>query len=161
MDVAYSKLIMDGIEKTDLNPKEVDDVITGCAYQRDENWTYGRKHPVFLSNLLTEVTSMAVHRACASSMNSLSIGAMEIMSGNSAIVMAGGFKHMTHVPRLSNKLCTPLLEDKKYSGYRMKEAYNMEVTAENLALLREISREDMDRYLLESHRRVSKPTLSG
>ncbi|MEM0134068.1 MAG: acetyl-CoA C-acetyltransferase [Thermoplasmatales archaeon] len=161
MDVAYSKLIMDGIEKTGLNPKEIDDVVTGCAYQRDENWMYGGRHPVFLSNLPPEVTSMAVDRACASSMNSVSIGAMEIMSGNSDIVMAGGFEHMTHVPRLSNKLCTPLLEDKKYSEYRMKEAYNMGLTAENLALLKGINRYDMDRYSLESHSRASKATQNG
>lgn len=161
MDVAYSELIKDAVEKTGIKPKDVDDVITGCAYQRDENWMYGGRHPVFLSGFPFEVTSMTVDRACASSMNSIAAGAMEISSGNSDIVIAGGFEHMTHVPRLSNKLCTPLIEDPKYSEYRMKEAYNMGFTAENLAQLRGIKREELDRYSLESHRKASKATESG
>lgn len=161
MDVAYSKLIMDAIEQTGINPKDIDDVITGCAYQRDENWMYGGRHPVFLSNLPFEVPAMSVDRACASSMNSVSTGAMEILSGNSDIVFAGGFEHMTHIPRLSNKLCTPLLEDPKFSEYRMNEAYNMGLTAESLASLRGITREDMDRYSLESHRKAFRSTENG
>lgn len=161
MDVAYSELIKDAIEKTGIKPGDIDDVITGCAYQRDENWTYGGRHPVFLSGLPFEVPSMSVDRACASSMNSISAGAMEILSGNSNIVIAGGFEHMTHIPRLSNKLCTPLTDDPRYSKYRMKEAYNMGLTAENLAGQNGISREDMDRYSLESHRKAHSATESG
>ncbi len=161
MDVAYSQLIRDAVEKTGIKPTDIDDVITGSAYQRDENWMYGGRHPVFLAGLPFEVTSMTVDRACASSMNSVSTGAMEILSGNSDIVFAGGFEHMTHIPRLSNKLCTPLIEDPKYSEYRMKEAYNMGITAENLARFKGISREEMDRYSLESHKRAFKATEDG
>ncbi|MEM3829897.1 MAG: beta-ketoacyl synthase N-terminal-like domain-containing protein, partial [Conexivisphaerales archaeon] len=146
MDIAYSELIKDAINVLGINPSNIDDVITGCAYQRDENWTYGGRHPVFLSNLPFEVPSMALDRACASSMNAVSVGAMEIESGYSDLVFAGGFEHMTHVPRLSNKLCTPLLEESKYSDYRMKEAYSMGQTAENLAELRGITRREMDEY---------------
>lgn len=161
MDVAYSLLIRDAIDNLGINPINIDDVITGCAYQRDENWTYGGRHPVFLSHLPYEVPSMAVDRACASSMNAVAIGAMEISSGNSDIVFAGGFEHMTHVPRLSNKLCTPLLEDQIYAEYKMAEAYNMGLTAENLAQLRNITREEMDEYALESHKRASTATENG
>lgn len=161
MDIAYSELIKDAINVLGINPSNIDDVITGCAYQRDENWTYGGRHPVFLSNLPFEVTSMALDRACASSMNAVSVGAMEIASGYSDLVFAGGFEHMTHVPRLSNKLCTPLLEESKYSDYRMKEAYSMGQTAENLAELRGITRREMDEYSLASHRKASKATETG
>jgi len=161
MDVAYSKLIEDALNSTGINPHEINDVITGCAYQRDENWTYGGRHPVFLSKLPYDVPSMAVDRACASSMNAVSIGVMEIAGGSSEVVFAGGFEHMTHVPRLSNKLCTPLLEDSEYSGYRMKEAYNMGLTAENLAELRGITRADMDEFAMGSHKKANESTESG
>lgn len=161
MDVAYSTLITDAIKHTGINPLDIDDVVTGCAYQRDENWTYGGRHPVFLSGLPFEVPSMAIDRACASSMNSISAGAMEIISGNSDIVFAGGFEHMTHVPRLSNKLCDALIGDVKFSKYRMKEAYNMGLTAENLAKLRNITRKEMDSYSLESHKRAYNVTENG
>lgn len=161
MDIVYSKLIQDALNSMEIKSTEIDDVITGCAYQRDENWTYGGRHPVFLSKLPYEVPSMAVDRACASSMNAVSIGAMEIASGNSDIVFAGGFEHMTHVPRLSNKLCTPLLENNEYSNYRMKEAYNMGLTAENLAEMRGITREEMDKYSVRSHMKANESTESG
>ena len=161
MDVAYSKLIEDALKNTGINPHDIDDVITGSAYQRDENWTYGGRHPVFLSKLPYDVPSMAVDRACASSMNAVSIGAMEIAGGSSEVVFAGGFEHMTHIPRLSNKLCTPLLEDLEYSDYRMKEAYNMGLTAENLAELRGITRADMDEFAVESHKKANESTDSG
>ena len=161
MDVAYSKLIEDALNSTRINPDEINDVITGCAYQRDENWTYGGRHPVFLSKLPYDVPSMAVDRACASSMNAVSIGVMEIAGGSSEVVFAGGFEHMTHIPRLSNKLCNPLLEDSEYSDYRMKEAYNMGLTAENLAELRGITRAEMDRFALESHKKANESTESG
>ena len=161
MDVAYSKLIEDALNSTRINPDEINDVITGCAYQRDENWTYGGRHPVFLSKLPYDVPSMAVDRACASSMNAVSIGVMEIAGGSSEVVFAGGFEHMTHIPRLSNKLCNPLLEDSEYSDYRMKEAYNMGLTAENLAELRRVTRAEMDRFALESHKKANESTESG
>ena len=161
MDVAYSKLIEDALNSTGINPHEINDVITGCAYQRDENWTYGGRHPVFLSKLPYDVPSMAVDRACASSMNAVSIGVMEIAGGSSEVVFAGGFEHMTHIPRLSNKLCNPLLEDSEYSDYRMKEAYNMGLTAENLAELRRVTRAEMDRFALESHKKANESTESG
>ncbi len=161
MDVAYSKLIEDALKNTGINPHDIDDVITGSAYQRDENWTYGGRHPVFLSKLPYDVPSMAVDRACASSMNAVSIGAMEIAGGSSEVVLAGGFEHMTHIPRLSNKLCTPLLDDPGYSDYRMKEAYNMGLTAENLAELRAVTRADMDEFSLRSHKKANDSTESG
>lgn len=161
MDVAYSRLIEDALNSTGINPHEIDDVITGCAYQRDENWTYGGRHPVFLSKLPYDVPSMAVDRACASSMNAVSIGAMEIAGGSSDLVFAGGFEHMTHIPRLSNRLCTPLIEDQQYSDYRMKEAYNMGLTAENLAELRGITRTEMDELSLRSHKKANESTESG
>lgn len=161
MDQVLGKLIQDAVTKTGIDHNEIDDVITGGAYQRDENWTYGGRHPVLLSKLPVTVPSMAVDRACASSLNAVSVGAMEISSGLSDLVLAGGIEHMTHIPRLSNKLCTPLLEDSTYSDLRMKEAYNMGVTAENLASLSGIGRSEMDEFSLRSHKLATEAAKSG
>lgn len=152
MDYALSLLIADSVTATNIKPQEIDDVITGCAYQRDENWTFGGRHPVFLARLPTTVPSMAVDRACSSSLNALSIGAMEIMTGNADVVLAGGFEHMTHVPRLSNRLCDALLEDESYAPYDMRTGYYMGLTAEKLAEMAGIGREEMDEFALRSHR---------
>lgn len=161
MDQVLGELIRDAITKSGIDQNEIDDVITGGAYQRDENWTYGGRHPVLLSKLPVTVPSMAVDRACASSLNAVAVGAMEISTGLSDIVLAGGIEHMTHIPRLSNKLCTPLLEDSTYSNLRMKEAYNMGITAENLASLSGIVRSEMDEFSLRSHKLASEGIESG
>ncbi len=152
MDAALSGLISDSVSATGARPGEIEDVIVGCAYQRDENWTFGGRHPVFLAKLPSSVPSMAVDRACSSSLNALSIGAMEIMTGNADIVLAGGMEHMTHVPRLSNRLCDALLEDGAYAEYDMKTGYYMGLTAEKLANVSGTGREEMDEFALRSHR---------
>ncbi len=161
MDYALSLLIRNAVEETSIRPPEIGDVVIGCAYQRDENWTFGGRHPVFLAGLPAEVPSMALDRACSSSLNALSIGAMEIMTGHADIVLAGGMEHMTHIPRLSNKLCEPLLTDGRYSAYRMDTGYNMGLTAEHLAKQRGFSRADMDAYALRSHKLASAAAADG
>lgn len=161
MDVALSKLIADAVTSTGARPEEIGDVIVGCAYQRDENWTFGGRHPVFLAGLPYTIPSMAIDRACSSSLNALSIGAMEIMTGNSDVVLASGLEHMTHVPRLSNRLCEPLMEDSAYARYGMRTGYYMGLTAEKLAAITGIGREAMDAYSLRSHRLASAACADG
>ncbi len=161
MDYALSLLISDAVSATGIRPQEIDDVITGCAYQRDENWTFGGRHPVLLAHMPSTVPSMAVDRACSSSLNALSIGAMEIMTGNADIVLAGGFEHMTHVPRLSNRLCDALLEDESYKQYDMRTGYYMGLTAEKLAEKAVIGREEMDEFALRSHRLAARSYEEG
>ncbi|EQD78590.1 acetyl-CoA acetyltransferase, partial [mine drainage metagenome] len=107
MDEVLSLLINDSISSTGVRAAEISDLITGCALQADENWTYGGKHPALLSKLPVSVPSMALDRACSSSLNAISIGAMEIMTGNADIVLAGGMEHMTHVPLSNNPHVKP------------------------------------------------------
>ena len=95
MDVLFSNLIRDSLN-TGITPEEIGDVITGCAIQAGENWTYGGRHQVLLSELPVSVPSMSIDRACSSSLNAITIGTMEIQTGNSDIVLAGGMEHMTH-----------------------------------------------------------------
>ncbi|KAA8922424.1 acetyl-CoA C-acetyltransferase [Thermoplasma sp.] len=161
MDVLMASLIKDHVANTGIDPEEINDAIFGCAYQRNENWTYGGRHPLFLAHMPFTIPSMAVDRACASSMNAIAAGSMEIMTGNSDIVLAGGFEHMTHVPRLSNGMCDPLVNDPEYSEYRMKESYSMGLTAEKLASLNNIGRREMDEFALRSHRLASEALKRG
>jgi len=160
MDRALSYLIVDAMKETGVNPLDVGDVIIGCAYQRDENWTFGGRHPLLLAHMPPAVPSVAIDSACSSSLNALAIGAMEIMTGNADIVLAGGFEHMTHVPRLSNRLCEELLSD-EYAEYDMNTGYHMGLTAEKLAKVSGISRDAMDEYAYRSHKLASEATSSG
>lgn len=164
MDEALGNLIKNSVSETGIKPEEVNDVITGCAIQADENWLYGGRHPVFMGNLPFNVPSMSLDRACSSSLNAMSIGAMEIMTGNADIVMAGGMEHMTHVPLNNNPNVKPnikLIVRPEYAKYDMTTSYNMGLTAEKLAKVKGIEREEMDRFSAESHRRAAEAQKNG
>ena len=163
MDEALSRLINDSIEQTGVRPEEISDVISGCAIQADENWMYGGKHPALLSRLPVTVPSMALDRACSSSLNAVTIGAMEIMTGNADIVLAGGMEHMTHVPLSNNPHVKPnlkLLVRPEYMKLDMNTGYSMGLTAEKLAGLRGIERREMDEFSLRSHKLASDSQAS-
>jgi len=164
MDEALAKLIKHIVAKNSINPKEIDDVITGCALQASENFLYGGRHPVLLADLPVEVPGSAVDRACSSSMMSISIGAMEIMTGNSDIILAGGMEHMTHVPMSDNPCILPnfkLLVRPEYMKFQMNIAYSMGLTAEKLAEVSGITKDEMDEYALRSHRLAYKSLQEG
>jgi len=95
MDEAVAELIKESLRRTGVDPKELGDVILGCALQVKENWSFGGRHPVLLAGLPPEVPSFALDRQCASSMNAVASGAMEIATGNSEVVLAGGYELMT------------------------------------------------------------------
>jgi acetyl-CoA C-acetyltransferase len=164
MDQALGLLIRKLLEKTTFKPEEVGDVITGCAFQTGENWLYGGRHPVLLAGLPVTVPAMAMDRACASSMNAAAEGAMEIMTGNSDVVLAGGMEHLTHVPIGNNPALAPntrLLTRPEYLRYGMSVGYSMGLTAEKLATEEKFSREAMDQFSLESHLKASKAMDQG
>lgn len=164
MDEALAELINDSIQNTGVNPAEISDVITGCAIQADENWSYGGKHAALLSKLPTSVPAMALDRACSSSLNAISIGAMEVMTGNADIVLAGGLEHMTHVPLSNNPHVKPnmkLLVRPEYMKLDMNTGYSMGLTAEKLADLKGIERDEMDRFALRSHKLAGEASESG
>ena len=164
MDQALGLLIRKVLEKTAFRPEEIGDVITGCAFQTGENWLYGGRHPVLLAGLPVSVPAMAMDRACASSMNAAAEGAMEIMTGNSDLVLAGGMEHLTHVPIGNNPALAPntrLLTRPEYMKYQMNVGYSMGLTAEKLAGEEGFTREEMDRYSVESHMKASKSLDQG
>jgi len=164
MDQALSQLIRKLLDRTTFNPEEVGDVITGCAFQTGENWLYGGRHPVLLAGLPVSVPSHGLDRACASSMNAAADGAMEIMTGNSDVVIAGGMEHLTHIPMANNPALVPntrLLTRPEFMKYQMSVGYSMGLTAEKLAEEMACPREEMDRYSYESHMKAAKSVDEG
>lgn len=164
MDHALSLLLRRLLERTSFQPEEIGDVITGCAFQTGENWLYGGRHPVLLAGLPTSVPAHGIDRQCASSLNAAADGAMEIMTGNSDIVFAGGIEHLTHIPMANNPAIVPntrLLTRPEYMKYQMNTGYSMGLTAEKLAEEAGIVREDMDRFAYESHMKASRSVDEG
>jgi len=164
MDQALSELIRKLLERTTFLPEELGDVVTGCAFQTGENWLYGGRHPVLLAGLPVSVPSLGLDRACASSMNAAAEGAMEIMTCNSEVVLAGGMEHMTHIPMANNPALAPntrLLTRPEYMRYGMSTGYSMGLTAEKLAQEEGFARADMDRFSVDSHLKAARSVDEG
>ncbi|KKL23871.1 hypothetical protein LCGC14_2421060, partial [marine sediment metagenome] len=86
------KLADKGIKKGDIN-----EVSVGVAAGVLENWSYGGRIPLFLAGFPVEVPSFSLDRQCGSAGSGMHIGIMELMTGNSKVVLSTGFEHMTRV----------------------------------------------------------------
>ncbi len=164
MDEAVGMLLKEMIRRNNIDPLRIGDVITGCALQAGENWLYGGRHPIFLAGLPVEVPAMAVDRACSSSMVAIAIGTWEIMTGNADITFAGGMEHMTHEPLANNPRIIPnykLLVRPEYVRYQMNIGYSMGLTAEKLAEVENISKNEMDEFSVRSHKLAAEALNNG
>ncbi|MHA2174371.1 MAG: acetyl-CoA C-acetyltransferase [Candidatus Hodarchaeales archaeon] len=158
MDVLTGRLIKTMIERKGINPKEIGDVLIGAAFQVMEQWLYGGRGIVALAGLPESVTAQGVERQCGSSMNTIHTGAMQIMTGNSDIVVSAGLEHMTHIPMAGNPHIDPptfLAAEEEYDRWDFGTGFVMGLTAEKLfkqaAEKFGMTREDLDQYSLESH----------
>jgi acetyl-CoA acyltransferase len=157
-DDLLSRLLPELLKRTGVASEEIDDCITGVSNGVGENWTYGGRLPVFLSNFSETVAAKFVDQQCGSSMAAIHMSAMEIMLGYADIVVAAGMEHMTRVPMGQAwrkdghvKLNMSLLEEKKYSHWDIRNAMNMGLTAEKLFSLTDFSREQLDEWAKRSH----------
>ncbi|QXJ31745.1 acetyl-CoA C-acetyltransferase [Saccharolobus shibatae] len=152
------------IEKNGIRAEEIDEIITGCALQVGEQWAFGGRHEVFAARLPYNIPTMAVDRQCASSLTTVSIGAMEISTGMADIVLAGGVEKLSRTPMFDNphiEINTKFLTDSKYIEYDLTTGYVMGLTAEKLAEEAKINREEMDRWSLRSHQLAWKAIQEG
>ncbi len=166
-DMLLSLVIKEIISRAKFDSSDIDEIITGCANQVKENFLYGGRHPVFLGELPITVAAMGIDRQCGSSMSSVHIGAMEIMTGNSEIVLACGMEHMTRIPRGTDLTMrhTELGDNQKFPNhakYDLTTGYSMLQTAQQLWEQNpDITREKMDLWSLRSHERAIQARDEG
>jgi len=167
--VLYSMLLKKAVEDLSamgLKPEEISRVIIGCALPAGDNWSMGGRIPIFFAKLPVTIPSILVDMQCASSLEAVKIGFMEIAMGYSDVVIAGGYEHMSRVPMGERNPYIvrhrELLEDEEYLRlYDMRVGYVMGLTAERLAEVKKISREDMDRWAYRSHKLAAKAYEEG
>ncbi|MFV0363501.1 MAG: thiolase family protein [Suipraeoptans sp.] len=139
-----------------LNPKDVDDVIVGCAIPEGQMGLNLARNIILRAQLPDEIPGQTVNRFCASGVQSVAIGASMIMSGLQDIVVAGGVETMTQ-PVFSS-------EEKFLDKWLVEntECYvPMGITAENVAERYNISREEMEAMAVESHAKAAAAVESG
>jgi acetyl-CoA acetyltransferase family protein len=166
-DRLLALVIKELMGRVKFDPHEIDELITGCANQVKENFLYGGRQPLFLAELPVNIAAMGVDRQCGSSMSSIHIGAMEIMTGNAEIVLAGGMEHMTRIPRgtdltLKHTELTDANKFPNHTKYDLGTGFSMLQTAQKLwEQNQDITRTDMDQFSIESHQKAVNARDSG
>ena len=156
-----------------VDPKEIGDVILGCANQAGEDNRNVARMSLLLAGLPYSVPGETVNRLCASGLSASIAAARAIMVGDADIMIAGGVENMTRGPWVISKTSTPFGRDAqmfdssfgwRFINPKMKEQYgvdSMGETAENLRERDKISREDQDKFSLWSQKKASAAQKKG
>ncbi|NND81765.1 MAG: acetyl-CoA C-acyltransferase FadA [Gammaproteobacteria bacterium] len=139
-----------------LDPAAIDDLIWGCVMQRDEQGVNLARFVGLLAGLPHSVPAQTVNRLCGSSMSAMHTAAANIRAGLGDIYVVGGVEHMGHIDM--NKGVDPNPE----LGISVAKASgSMGMTAEVLAMMHGIQREDMDKFAERSHRLAAAARAEG
>ena len=140
-----------------LDPAEIDDVVMGCAFPEGEQGLNMARMIALRAGLPNSVPGETINRYCASGVQAIAHAAYAIQAGQMETAIAGGAESMTMVPMMGYKF-----SPNPYFAQDLPHYYtNMGLTAENLALKYEISREDQDAFALRSNERASKAVSAG
>src|ERR1700756_1133143 len=140
-----------------LDPKEIEDVVLGCAMPEAEQGMNVARISSLRAGLPVESSAMTVNRFCSSGLQSIAIAAERIMAGQGEAAVAGGTESMTMVPMGGNKGSPhPWLMDNYPDAY-----LGMGLTAENLAKKYGITREQADEFSYASHQKALAAIAAG
>ena len=148
-----AEVIKNLVSQSKINPKEIDDVVVGCAFQVDEQCFNIGRLATFLSDLDMRVPGMSVDRWCGSSMEAIHIAAGKIAMGSGKIFICGGVESMTRVRTGFDPLPYPYSDEEKQNPHLY---LSMGITAENVAKKYNISRTEQQEFSLESHRKANE-----
>ena len=149
------------VERTGVDPERLDDVVCGCVNQSGEQSTNVARNAVVAGGLPWTLPATTVDRQCGSSQQAMHFVAASVMSGMYDIAIACGVESMTRSPMASNarggtgpfsREFLRVIDDRLWAQFRV---------AQVLADKSKITREDMDEFALESHRRAAEATRSG
>jgi acetyl-CoA acyltransferase len=140
-----------------LDPKEIEDVILGCAMPEAEQGMNVARIASLRAGLPVECSAMTINRFCSSGLQAIALAADAIGAGRAEVVVAGGTESMTMIPMGGNKVsANPWL----VSNY--PDAYlSMGLTAERLAKRFGITREQSDEFSLRSHKKAIAAIKEG
>ena len=143
------------VARTGIKPALIEDVILGCNTQTDEQGINIARVAALVAGFPETVPGTTVTRMCGSGQQAVNFGAMEVLTGTSDLVIAGGVESMSRVPMGSDM---GALNDKLLARF---EVVPQGISADLIADKYGITREQMDEYSLWSHRKAVKAIDDG
>jgi len=140
-----------------LEKKEIEDVILGCAMPEAEQGMNVARIASLRAGLPVEVSAMTINRFCSSGLQAISLAAERIRGGGAEVIVAGGTESMTMIPMGGHKVsANPWLVANYPDAY-----LSMGLTAERLAKRFGITREMADEFSLRSHQKALAAIQAG
>ena len=154
-DDMAAAVIADLLRQTDgaLDPREIDDVVMGCAMPEGSQGMNFARVIALRAGLPVDTPGQTVNRFCSSGLQTIALAANSIIADQADVVIAGGAESMSSVPMTGHHLSpNPHMAEKAPNVYM-----SMGLTAERVASEFAVSRADMDEFAYNSHRQ--KPPL--
>ena len=154
------------VDRTGIDPTAIDDVIMGCVSQAGEQGFQIGRGAVLASRLPESVPAVSIDRQCGSSQQAMQFAAQAVMSGTQDVVIAAGVESMTRVPMGSTAMLFAQAglgtsksphQEERYPGIHFSQFMGAEMIAKKHGF----TREQLDSYALESHRRAAAAAEAG
>jgi acetyl-CoA acyltransferase len=157
-DDMAAAVIKESLKRTPgLDPAEIEDVVIGCAFPEGEQGLNMARMIALRAGLPDTVPAETINRYCASGVQSIAHVANAIQSGQIEVGIAGGAESMTMIPMTGLRF-----SPNPYFAQDLPHYYtNMGLTAENVSVKYNISREHQDAFALRSNQRASRAVESG
>jgi acetyl-CoA C-acetyltransferase len=157
----------EAVKRADIDPNVIDDVILGCISQGSDAANIGRVAGL-MAGIPVHVPGCTIQRNCVSGMMSLSMAYQAIQTGDGEVFLCGGTESMSTAPyvvrgaRWGLKLRHDTFVDTLWEGLTDPVCQQiMGYTAENLAMMYDISQEEQDQYAVKSHKKAFRATRMG
>lgn len=159
---------IEALRRSNVDPTQIDHVIYGNVIHTEKNASYLSRHIGLYSGVPKEVPAFSLNRLCGSGLQAVVTAAQHILVGDAEIVLAGGAENMSQSPyanftqrfggaKMGNLSFDDMLLETLTDQYT---GSGMGLTAEKLAEMYEITREEQDAFAVESNQRAAKATLA-
>jgi acetyl-CoA C-acetyltransferase len=160
--------VREALARAKLKPEQVDEVILGCVLQAGQGQNVARQVAVN-SGFPVEVPAFTVNKVCASGLKTVMLAAQAVACGDADVVVAGGMENMSAAPYAVPKARwgarmgkSEVVDLMVHDGlFEIFNDYHMGITAENVAEQYGITREDQDKFSLQSQQRARAAIDSG
>jgi len=156
-DDLAADVLQEVVKRARIDKGQVEDVIFGCVTQTGEQGANIARTALLMAGFPEKVPGVTIDRQCGSSQQAVHFGAQAILAGDMDIVIAGGVESMTRVPMFSHMQTA-------HKGKRLQENYTIihqGLSAEKMAAKWQFSKEQLNNYAYESHRRALNATEAG
>jgi acetyl-CoA C-acetyltransferase len=167
-------VVGEAVRRAGIDPALIEDVILGAANQAGEDNRNVARMAVLLAGLPDQVPGITVNRLCASGLSAITMAAQAIRAGDADIMVAGGVESMTRAPWVQEKperaFAKPGAQFDTSIGWRFanpkllardKATFSMPETAEEVARVDGITREEADAFALRSQQRAAAAIDAG